>query len=75
MSSAKRFSEVDMIQGILSVINEHANPEIELETYNGDKMTVQNIQSFSEAGLLTQNDGLVITLENGQEFYLTVTVK
>ena len=30
------------------------------------------VQSFCEAGLMTSNNGLVITLPNGSEFQLTI---
>jgi len=33
---------------------------------------IEDIRTFQEAGLLTTNEGLVIRLDNGDEFQITV---
>jgi hypothetical protein len=46
------------------------NPSVETE--DGDEMAVQSVSTFDDAGLLTRNKGLVIRLEDGSEFQVTI---
>ena len=33
---------------------------------------IRNVQSYQNAGLLTNNDGLLVTLEDGSEYQITI---
>ncbi len=37
-----------------------------------EDVPLTNTETFKDRGLLTNNDGLVVTMENGDEFQLTV---
>lgn len=38
----------------------------------GGEVVVENVQTFAEAGLMTNNAGLVVKMEDGTEFQLQV---
>lgn len=44
----------------------------ELGEMEGDSADIINIRTFEEAGVLTSNKGLVISIEGGREFQLTI---
>lgn len=56
------FSEQELAQAI----------EIALTDPDEIDLTVTDVETFEQAGLLTRNAGVVITLNNGQEFQLTI---
>jgi hypothetical protein len=37
-----------------------------------DRIGVRNVESFHDAGLMTNNEGLVVRMEDGGEFQLTI---
>ena len=37
-----------------------------------DGIGVRNVESFHDAGLMTSNEGLVLTMEDGREFQLQI---
>ena len=41
---------------------------------NDDDAAIRDVASFRDAGVLTQNHGLVVTLVDGSEFQLTVVL-
>ena len=43
-----------------------------LAMYMDDDCPIKKVRSFSEAGVLTGNEGLVLSLEDGSEFQLTI---
>lgn len=40
--------------------------------FENEELGVSTTRTFDEAGVLTSNQGLVVTLENGDQFQLTV---
>lgn len=40
--------------------------------YETDDPTLQRVDTFAEAGMLTLNAGLVVTLPDGSEYQLTI---
>lgn len=38
----------------------------------GEEQIVRTVRSFSERGLLTNNSGLVVKMEDGSEFQITI---
>ena len=55
----KRMTEEDMV-------------EVLRETVEGGVAGIAFTETFADAGVLTYDKGLVIQLENGQSFYITV---
>jgi len=56
-------------------MNEHqlANYLIEvLDWSNSEDGTIKDVDTFESAGLLTQNEGLVIKMKTGEVFQLTI---
>jgi hypothetical protein len=43
-----------------------------LQEYEASGEVVRSVASFSEAGVLTYNEGLVVRLEDGSEFQITI---
>lgn len=43
-----------------------------LAMYMEDDCPIKRVHSFAEAGLMTGNEGLVLSLEDGSEFQLTI---
>lgn len=39
---------------------------------DGDEPPIADVTTFSNAGILTMNDGLVVTLDDGTEYQVTV---
>lgn len=37
-----------------------------------EEMDVQSVRTFQDAGILTNDEGLVVQLQNGESFQLTV---
>ena len=61
----EQFTEETLQEGLRQLITEGCDSmEICWETLR--------VQSFCEAGLMTSNNGLVITLPDGSEFQLTI---
>ena len=53
--------------------HELANYLIEvLDWSNSEDNTIKDVDTFESAGLLTQNEGLVIKMKTGEVFQLTI---
>ena len=59
--------EIDMVELLTAALYSY---DEENEVY--DESIVKNIKTFEEAMVLTSNKGLVIKLEDGTEFQVTV---
>ena len=57
-TKTKRLSEAGLVRRLMATLEA--------------KSAVRSVRTFDEAGLLTSNKGLVVRLNNGQEFQLTV---
>ena len=54
--------------------HELANYLIEvLDWSNSEDGAIKDVDTFESAGLLTQNEGLVIKMQDGSNFQLTIT--
>lgn len=49
-----------------------SEPHLQAEAYDGPTATVERVEHFEEAGLLTMDKGLVVRLSDGTEFQITV---
>lgn len=67
--NTERGFEMRTERGFKNLLTEVIYEGIE-SLYEGEEEI--DITSFEEAGLLTNNEGLVLRLENGEEFQLTI---
>ena len=66
-SGQEEISERDF-EGALSCLLEEEPLEFDLDTDTG----VDSVRTFEDAGVLTNNRGLVIRMSDGAEFQLTI---
>ena len=52
---------------LLDLLGDHICDEL-----NHGSSPIRNVQSYQNAGLLTNNDGLLVTLEDGSEYQITI---
>ena len=62
-------TEDDMVQAISAAL-EAADERAVVE--DGDDETICSLRTFDDAGLMTQNSGLVVRLADGSEYQVTV---
>lgn len=55
------------VQELLQEVSEEGN-----ESSYGMRSNISRVVSFSEAGLMTHDQGLVLTFEDGREYQITV---
>lgn len=65
-------SETDLAEAI-GILMESAESTAEIyQATQDDDLCVEHQRSFDDAGLLTYDDGVVLTLSDGTEFQVTV---
>ena len=52
---------------LLDLLGDHICDEL-----NYGSSPIRNVQSYQNAGLLTYNDGLLVTLEDGSQYQITI---
>jgi hypothetical protein len=65
------FGEGDLVEALLAALDDSDN-QISLSTSGGEDIEIAKAQSFADAMLLTNDDGIVLRLKNGQIFHLIV---
>ena len=70
---------VDTLQNMFEVIQdvqlEQDGPETDVNEFDIDDLEmdkIKRVSNFEDIGLLTRNKGLVLKLENGDEYHLTI---
>ena len=74
MNSPREFSnfgETDFESTLQSILEDCCWNEFSNEVTDIPEIT-ESVQTFQDAGVLTNNKGLIITLEDGSEFQITI---
>jgi hypothetical protein len=63
-------AEIEKTLRALITCNDDAN--LELEDATGREVSFNSVRSFEDAGVLTADSGLVLTLSDGSKFQITI---
>ena len=60
------------LKTMLETVQDQIDGDIEFIDDEGEPLAITRVQTFSEAGLLTMNKGVVVSFDNNTRFQLTI---
>lgn len=64
------YPTAEMVEDMLAVLIQ--TEQLTVPAEDGQEIQVSRVRGFAEAGLMTRDNGLVLTFSDGSEFQLTI---
>lgn len=65
------YREAELVETLTHILAQPAADDV-MADYTDEELEIRDFVTFREAGLLTSDQGLVLTLSDGSEFQITV---